>query len=372
MKKKMMSILMTTVMVMALPTAVFAGENDQKNSDADYSSVKIGTIVSNGVDDGGWGQAQVQGVKDAAKDLGISDDNLEWVENISETGTDCANAIEGLMADGCIVIIGASTGYKSTLEQYSKQYPDVQFAQADGTSMNGNLVGYQIRSYDGMFVMGYLSALMSDQDALGYSAGQPEASVIQGINAYALGAKYANPDATVRVVWSNSWYDPTAESECANSLISLGIKTMGINASSPAIPKACEQAGALCTGYHVDMKDYAPKAVMASYMWNWAPIFEDFITQFASTGKPVDTDYYWGADKNCSTISDINTDIVPEDIAKKTQDLYQEICDDKLNVLAGEIKDNEGNVIVKEGEVMSDDQSRKMDFLVDNVIGQLP
>ena len=388
MKKKAVSILLTVTMAAAMlsgcgnnagsasgdasASSDGAATESGKAATEDFSNIKVGAIGSFGKDDGGWTQAQYTGIVNALSELGISEDNLEFVDNVAETGTDFTNAAEGLVADGCNIIIGASTGYKSAIEELSSKYPDIQFAQADGTLMNGNLCGYQIRSYEGMFLCGYISALMSDQDDLGYSAGQPEASVIQGINAFALGAKYANPNATVRVVWANSWYDPTAEADCANSLISLGIKCIGINASSPAIPQACEAAKVLCTGYHVDMKDYAPDAVMVSYMWNWAPIFEDIIEQYAADGTPKDTSYYWGAEENCSTISDINMDIVPQDVADKVHDVQQKIASGELDVLAGEIKDNQGNVIVKEGETMSDEVNRSMDFLVDNVIGQLP
>lgn len=383
MKKKLLSMLLAAVMAVTILAGCgdgadekAAGSTDTDSAadtgNADYSDIKIGAIGSYGKDDGGWTQAQYTGIVDALAELGIPEDNFTFVENVAETGTDFTNAAEGLVADGCSIIIGASTGYKSAIEELSVKYPDIQFAQADGASMNGNLVGYQIRSYEGMFLCGYITALMSDQDDLGYSAGQPEASVIQGINAFALGAKYANPNSTVRVVWANSWYDPTAEAECANSLISLGIKYIGINASSPAIPQTCESAGVFCTGYHVDMKSYAPKAVMVSYMWNWAPIFEDIIENYAKTGTPADTSYYWGAEENCATISEINSDIVPEDIADQVLEVQKKIQDGELDVLAGEIRDNEGNVVVEAGSTMPDDVNRSMDFLVDNIIGQLP
>ena len=233
MKKKAVSILLTVTMAAAMlsgcgnnagsasgdasASSDGAATESGKAATEDFSNIKVGAIGSFGKDDGGWTQAQYTGIVNALSELGISEDNLEFVDNVAETGTDFTNAAEGLVADGCNIIIGASTGYKSAIEELSSKYPDIQFAQADGTSMNGNLCGYQIRSYEGMFLCGYISALMSDQDDLGYSAGQPEASVIQGINAFALGAKYANPNATVRVVWANSWYDPTAEADCANS-----------------------------------------------------------------------------------------------------------------------------------------------------------
>lgn len=40
-----------------------------------------------------------------------------------------------------------------------------------------------------------------------------------------------------------------------------------------------------------------------------------------------------------------------------------------VQVYAGELKDDQGNVLVKDGEVMSDDDILAQDFFVDNVIG---
>lgn len=381
MKKKMISILMAAAMTMSMlagcGSSDGSGSSDPSQQEesseesSDFSDIMIGAIVNTTVDDGGWIQSQYESLQASMEALGMSEDQLQVVEGVAETGTDCTNAAESLILNGCNVILGLSTGYKSSLESLSESYPDVQFAQADGESMNGNLVGYQIRSYEGMFLCGYICGLMSENNELGYSAGMPEASVIQGINAYALGAKYANPDATVRVVFCNSWYDPQAEAECANSLISLGITYMGINASSPAIPQACEEAGVYCTGYHVDMEEQAPGAVLLSYMWNWEPIFTDMLTKYAEADGTIEEDYYWGAAEGCATISDFNDDLVPEDIQEQVTAVQEQITAGELDVLAGEILDNEGNVIVEEGSTMEDSVNRNMDFLVENVIGSL-
>lgn len=382
MKKNVVGVLVMCLLLVFIIVGCGSAEGGGSSSNSEESStssagsaiadLRVGAIGSFGKDDGGWTQAQYTGLVDAFALLGIEESNLEFIENVAETGTDFANAAEGLIAGGCEVIVGASTGYKSAIEELAVQYPEVQFAQAGGEAKGDNLVGYQIRSYDGMFLNGYIAALMSENNELGYSAGQPEASVIQGINAFALGAKYANPEATVRVVWAGSWYDPTEEANCANNLISLGITALGINASSPAIPQTAQEAGVYCTGYHVDMKHYAPEAVLQSYMWNWAPIFSDIFTTYAEAGTPFSDSYYWGAEKGCSTISDINMDIVPEEIAEKTLEIKESIETGELDVLAGEIKDNEGNVIVEAGGTMPDEINMRMDFLVENIVGQLP
>lgn len=371
MKKKLIALMSAVVMTVSCIAGVctVSAAEKEESSDADYSTIKVGVITTVVKDDGGWCQAQYKGITDAMEECGMNlDDQLIFMENITEDATSTSNAVEALISEDCNMIIGASSGYAPFLSEIAPQYPDVLFAQA-GAPVD-NVLSYQIREYQGMYLLGYLCGLMSDSDKLGFVAPMSESSVRRGINAYALGAKAANEKATVQVVWTNSWYDTTAESESTNSLISSGIKYMGINASSPAIPQTCAKNGAFCTGYHQDMYDYAPDAVLVSYVWNWAPIFEEILTEYASNGnKPYDDYYFWGMDKDCAQISDMNKDLVPEDVQKQVQDMEEKIKSGEVDVYGGELKDNEGNVLVKDGESMPDEEIVQQEFFVDNVIG---
>ena len=317
----------------------------------DFSSFKIGEIESYVVNDGGWCQATHNSILSAMNDLGIPEDNLITLESIDDTDqASVKEAAEQLVDQGCNLIIGASTGYSSYLPEIAEKNPDVIFAQW-GNKVNG-LVGYEIRSYEGMFLAGYACELLSqDQNTeLGYSASYNEFSVRTAINAYALGAKYANADAKVKV--------------CAQSLIDSGIKYMGMEASSPAIPETCEKNGAFVVGYHNDMSSLAPKAVLVSFEWNFAPIFKSIITRTAEKTATPDDFYYWGGD--CSKLSDF-ADFVPEDVVQKVTDLKSKLESGEVQVYAGELKDNQGNVLVKEGQVMSDEDIIQQNFFVDNV-----
>ena len=187
-----------------------------------------------------------------------------------------------------------------------------------------------------------------------------------------MGAKYGNPDATVRVQWANSWFDPAAETECAKTLIQSGIKVMGINATSPAIPQTCEEAGVYCTGYHQDMRDYAPNAVLCSHVWNWGPVFTDVFKKYAETGEPWGEYLFYGQDKGCPTIAEINMKVVSQETADKVLEAQEKIKSGELEVLTGEIKDNEGNIVVPKGQVMSNEKIMDMGCLFENVKGQLP
>lgn len=365
-KKKLLSVLLAVAIV----AVVLAGCSDSKQTNSagksvDYSKMKIGEITSLVVNDGGWCQATHQSILAAMKKLGIPEENLLVIENVEEEQVAVNNAYDALVAEGVDIIFGASAGYAAFLSDLAAQNPDIIVAQQGDKAEN--LVGYQIRNYEGMFLAGYASALMSDSDTLGFAASMSEASVRAAINGYALGAKYANPNAKVQVVWANSWYDVDLETQSALTLINQGIKYMGMEASSPAIPQTCQANGAYCVGYNVDMKDLAPKAVMTSFMWNFEPIFTKIITSVADGTVSTDDYYYEGGE--CAALSPFNDDIVPKDVQEKTEQVRKDIADGKINIFGGELKDNKGNILVPAGETMSDEMINTQEFLVENVIG---
>lgn len=370
--KKTLSIILALMLVMAALAGCGSDSSDDNSSndsgEKDVSELKIGAITTLVKEDGGWCGAQYNGIVEAMKSLGIPEKNLTFVENTEEEVTAVTAAVDALATEGVDIIMGASTGYAPILSDLAPNYPEITFLQV-GDKVD-NVICYQIRDYQAMFLLGYTSALMSENDLLGYSAGMSEASVRRGINAYALGAKYANENAKVQVAWANSWYDVDAETQAATSLINMGIKYMGINASSPAIPQTCEKLGAFCTGYHQDMYDYAPGAVIVSFLWNWAPIFEQVFTTVADGTATTDDYYFWGSDKDSAKISDFNADLVPEDIQEQVLEVQEQIKSGEIDVYAGELKDNEGNVLVNAGETMSDDDISAQRFLVENVIGE--
>ncbi len=365
-KRKLLSLLLAAVLVSSiLAGCAGPGEPKAEAKTHDYSKIKIGEITSLVVNDGGWCQATHQSILASMKQLGIPEENLLVVENVAEEQSAVNNAYDALVSEGVSIIFGASAGYAAILSELAAQNPNVIVAQqGDKTE---NLIGYQIRNYEGMFLAGYASALMADSDLLGFAASMSEASVRGAINGYALGAKYANPNAKVQVVWANSWYDVDLETQSALTLINQGIKYMGMEASSPAIPQTCQANGAFCVGYNVDMKELAPEAVMVSYMWNFEPIFTKIITSVAD-GVAKSSDYYYEGGE-CAALSPFNDAIVPKDVQDKVLQVKKDIAEGKIKVFAGELKDNKGNVLVSAGEVMNDESINTQQFLVENVIG---
>ena len=326
MKKKLLSI----VLVAALAVTCLAGcggkedktagsaasEGKDTSAATDMSDIKIGEIESYVLEDGGWCQATHAGIVEAMESCGIPEENLMTLENIAEDQASVQAAAEQLIDAGCNVIIGASTGYAGYLSEMAGEYPEVTFAQW-GTETEG-LVAYELRSYEAMFVAGYVCELMSHVDK---------------------------------------------EKQCAQSLIDAGIKYMGMEATSPSIAQTCEDNGAFCVGYHVDKKADAPDAVLFSFTWNFAPIFEEIFTDKAN-GKELKPLYYEGGE--CAKLTEFS-DLVPEDIQKKGKELQEKINAGEVQVYAGPLSDDKGKELVAEGQTMDDNTILLQDFFVSNV-----
>ena len=377
--KKIVSLVLAAVMVLSLcacggtTSAETATEAAAATETAKAAKSPADLIIAemhySVVEDGGWAQAMHEGIVKACEDLGINmETNLLTMENIAEEDTALVEAtIDTLVEKGANIIFGCSAGYVTIFAEAQKKYPDVIFAQ-QGNDVYDNIVEMQIRGYEGEFLAGYLCALMNEgSDLLGFEASMDEASVRTALNSFALGAKYANPNAQVQVIWADSWYDLDIEAANAEALINNGIKYMGMEASSPAVPQKCEEKGAYCIGYNIDMESNAPGAVLTSFCWNWAPIFEDIIKKTADGTIKISDNYYEGGE--CSKLAPFNSALVPEDVQKKVEELKAKMESGEVVVYAGELKDDKGNVLVKEGETMSDEQILAQEFFVENVIG---
>ena len=101
--------------------------------------------------------------------------------------------------------------------------------------------------------------------------------VVQGINAFTLGMRAANPRATVHVVWLNTWFDPRKERDAAQALIDQGADVLTHHSASPAVAQAAQ---ANFRGRHVrviaypsDMRAFAPDAQLAAIVHRWGGFY---------------------------------------------------------------------------------------------------
>ena len=230
----------------------------------------------------------MRGIETAVEELGLSKDQLIEKTNIGEDES-CADAAEDLVSDGCQLVFATSFGHEDYLMEVAKNHPDLQFAHATGfqaaTSGLDNFANYFDNIYEARYVSGIVAGMKlkemidegkitADQAKIGYVGAYPYAEVISGFTAFYLGAKSIVPEATMKVLYTNSWADLAAEAETAKQLISDGCVLIGQHADTTGAPSACQEEGVPCVGYNVDMTSVAPDVALTSPTNNWAVYYK--------------------------------------------------------------------------------------------------
>lgn len=330
--------------------------------------VKAGFLYVSPVGDAGWTYQHDVGRKEMEKAM-AGKVETKFIENVPE-GADAERVIRELAQSGSKAIFATSFGYMNYMEKVSKQFPKVAFLHATGYKMGPNFGIYNARFYEGRYLNGIIAGKMTKSNILGYVAAFPIPEVLQGINAFARGARSVNPKVEVRVIWTSSWYDPGKEREAATTLISQNADVLTHHTDSTAVVQTAEEKGKWAIGYHSDMSKYGPKAHLTATTHHWGEFYTKTMKDvIAGTWKPASV---WGGMKEgMIKLAPLNP-AIPADIKTMIASLEGDIKSGKLHPFDGPVKDQDGKVRLAAGKKMSDADLGKMDYYVEGVAGKLP
>src|SRR5689334_487688 len=330
--------------------------------------LKIGFVYVSPIGDAGWTYQHDLARKEMEKALGAKVQS-KIVENVPE-GADAERVIRELAAGGSKLIFTTSFGYMNPTIKVAQQFPNVMFDHATGYKTAKNVGVYNARFYEGRYLCGIIAGKMTKSNVAGYVAAFPIPEVVQGINAFTQGMRSVNPNAEVKVIWVNSWFDPGREREAANTLISQGADVLTHHTDSTAVVQAAEEKGKYAFSYHSDMSKYGPKAQLSGTTHQWGAYYTKIANEVvAGTWKP---DNVWGGLKEgMIKIAPINP-VVPKPVQDQVAQAEKDIVAGKLHPFQGPLKDNTGKERVPAGKSMTDDEMQKMDFYVAGVQGSLP
>jgi basic membrane protein A len=331
------------------------------------AKLKVAFIYVGPIGDAGWTYAHEQGRQYIEKVFG-NQIFTSFIESVPE-GAESESVLRNFAARGYDIIFATSFGYMDPVIKISKMFPKTVFMHCSGYKTAPNVATYFGRMYEPRFLTGLIAGIMTKSNIIGYVAAHPIPEVIRGINAFALGVKYVNPEAKVHVVWSNTWYDPATEKEAAISLLDIGADVIAQHQDSPAPQQAAQSYGAYSIGYNSDMEAFAPKAYLGAPVWNWGPYYEKVVRDVMNgTWK---SEQYWGGMAD-GVVDIVVSDLVPESVKNLVSVFKEAIIEGKFHPFTGPIYDQEGNLRVPAGEVLSDGELLEMDWFVDNVVGTIP
>jgi basic membrane protein A len=351
------------LLVAAVAAAISLVVGIGSGSAAKTSAYKVAWIYVGPHNDHGWSQAHDQGRQYVQKALG-SKVQTTYKENIAN-GPQLQQTVASLVQQGYKLIFGTSFGFFDT--KLAAKYPDVLFEQATGTETSKNLSEYFGAAEDTIYLSGMAAGAATKNGKLGYVVPFPIPEVIRHANAFALGAQAMHPGATVKLVWTNSWFAPGKEKQAAESLHSAGADVLGQNVDSPAAGQYAESAGLPWVGYDSDAKSFAPKSWLTASVYHWGPYYLRRVkAAMAGTWKPG---FYYGS------IKDGFTGLAPygPKVSAKTKSAIaakmKAIKNGKFYEFAGPLYDQHGKLRVPKGKKLTVKDLYAMNWLVKGVIG---
>jgi basic membrane protein A len=287
----------------------------------------------------------------------------QFVENIPYSA-DAGRIFRQFVADGANMIF-VNSNYSDFLYKVAARASNVAFYEFDGRKPTANLGTCYVQHWYPSYIAGVAAGLMSSTGKLGYIASFPVSSVFSGTNAFLLGARSVNPQATLQVIGINSWFDPQAAAQAATALLDSGAEVLFSILNDTAFLQMAEQRGRKAVTWSADLRRYGPSAYITSIKvdfdnWyveqvrrrldgQWTPT-EDLL----ALGKGVDCDV-WG-------------ESVPADVAAQADTLRKRILGG-WSPFTGEIKDSKGKIRLPAGQTMSEVDLYNWNWSIEGVHG---
>ena len=343
------------------------------------TDVKVAVVYLGVPDDKGWTYQHEQGILQLETDLGVE---VKRIENIADNA-DSEKTFEQLASEGYDVIYATSFGYGTPMANVAVKYPDVCFqwatgakflltkdgggAFADFAALPANLGTYFGAAEEARYLSGIAAGKATKNNKLGYVAAFPIPEVIRGINAFTLGAQSVNPEVTVQVAWTKTWFDPTVEKQAAESLLDAGVDVLGQHQDTTAAGVAAEAKGAKWVGYNSDVKEAAPAAWLTAPTWNWGPYYTKTTKAVADGACPAD-EYYGTMADGMVTLASFG-DSVDADTQASITAKGEEIIAGTFAPFTGPISDQDGKEVIASGVKAELGELLSMSYFVKGVIG---
>jgi basic membrane protein A len=328
--------------------------------DIEEGKFNVGMVLIGPHDDGGWSQAHYEGLLEIEKN--VPNTHVAYIENVPE-GTDSEQVFRSLSRKGFNLIFGTSFGFMDPMEIVASEYPDIAYIHISGYKSNttnfGNLFGAM---EDMKYLAGMLAGARAKMDGntkLGYMATFPIPEELRLGNAIALGMRRTCPECTMDVRWINTWHDPVIEKEAAASLFDAGAQVVFTGADTPAVADVATEKGKWGVTYDWFGSCKADGCLTAPY-WNWGPVYSS-ITQGVVDGTYTPGWDYFDAETGALGLYGFmegqtptaGVAELPEEVLTEVRDLLAQMLAGeftRFDVFSGPINDNQGNVIVPDGE----------------------
>jgi basic membrane lipoprotein Med (substrate-binding protein (PBP1-ABC) superfamily) len=300
---------------------------------------------------------------------------VDYTENVLAADTE--RVVRGYAQKRYDVIFGTTYEHMDPMLMVAKDFPTIAFEHCSGYKTSANMGNYFARMEQAEYLAGYMAGLMGFKN-VGTVATQPIPEPIRGVNAFTLGLlrglKEGNhshdPKKVNTVVWLKKWLDPINEVVLAETLVNEKHDLIRQMADTPDSARTACYKKVPAIGYGMDVRLYGADCALISTVWNWGPYYVDAVKRvMGKTWKPQEI--YWGFKENLIGISPFHSS-VPKAVQQKVLAELKKMKEGKDDSFLGPIKDQEGKVVIPDGQRASDKELLTMKYFVEGVVGKIP
>lgn len=259
MKAFIMSLQKKFLPLCSILIAFFLGCQSQPQSQADF---KVALLSPGPVSDAGWNASAYEGL------LRIRDELSAEISQVEvKTPAEFEHGFRDYASRGFNLVFGHGFEFQDAAAAVAPDFPNTVFVTSSGTTVRPNVAPMIFEMVQATYLMGVMTAMMSQTGKAGCVGGLEIPSVKSGFLALEAGAKSVNPDFVVVQSFIGNWEDVGAAKEAALALMDQGADFIFQNADAAGLgvfQAVQERGGVFAYGSNKNQNGIAPQVVLAS------------------------------------------------------------------------------------------------------------
>ena len=272
--KRLLSVSIVMVLIFSIVLTGCTSPNNGSETSNGQDAVKVGIIFTEaGLGGQSFNDLAFDGVKEAAKELGIEYDYVE------PTSVSDQEIIQDEMANSGDYDLIICVGFEQVdaLKVVAENYPEQKFALLDATIDLPNVASYVSKEEDASFLIGALAVLtknsgsidlIDENKTLGFIGGVDSPLIRKFAAGYLAGARYIDNEYNVLIDYAGGFNDPTTAKVIAETMLQKGadIQYHAAGASGMGMFQAAKEKNFVTIGVNSNQNGIEPDHIMASML----------------------------------------------------------------------------------------------------------
>lgn len=288
-----------------------------------------------------------------------------------------------VVAQGYDIVFTTSPTFINATLKAAVEFKNVKFFNCSENMSYKSVRTYFGRIYEPNFLVGIAAGAMTKTNRIGYVVTYPIPEVISSINAFALGARFVNPDAAIIVKWveSSSVVEDTTHVDLCydidQQLVDMDVDIISHQESSDLTTKL-KNSGI----YFADKKNREEEHIyLATPVWNWGEFYERMVRSIMSgtynrlsnilSNSDKAISYWWGMDTEVVDVFYTKSRL-PRETIQTIKFMKEMIIGGTYHPFRGPLYDNKGILKLDEGHNLEPEDILTMNWFVEGVLGSIP